>query len=228
MGKNQANRLGHDLARILEGKGQWIGRPFNYNAQTSQYEKVNNIDPQTGKPKLRSDGQEMTTADVARSNATGEWSKMDPQPQIFTTARFSFYKEIYDKENGDTINLELTDDGRRKLSTLDGNNATRWHAQTKLITMFKYPDELKGLNDDLYKKTLNSMANATKSMDALQLKGFIDYNAESVPTVTQADKDRLIKLIGNEHKRIETEEQKKREEEERKRAEKESKKEEEK
>ena len=207
MGQGEASRLGHDLVRIMEGKGQWVGRPFKYEydpeTKTGQYKKID--------PGKRSDGTEISVADMARSNATGEWSKMDPQPQIYTTARFSFYKETYNKKTGATESYKLTEDGKRKLSTLDPNNANRWHAQTKLMVMFKNHEDLQKLNGELYKRTLDSMGTTTKNMTSAELKQYIDYQAESVPTVTQEEKDKLMELVDEAGKSLLEEEKKKKE-----------------
>lgn len=60
------------------------------------------------------------------------------------------------------------------------------------------------------------MGTTTKNMLPAELKNYIDYQADSVPTVTQEEKDKLMKLVNETGKRLleedkEKEEKKKKE-----------------
>ena len=150
MGEQAAYRLGLDMVRVMEGNGQWIGRPFNADSKTGQYYIVG----KEGKPITKSwkdmdPGERKVAADASRYAAHVEWSKQDPQKQINTTGRFTYVVEKYDPD-GNTVVTELTEAGKEKIAVLEPGQFNRMHTHSRATLFYRFGNDVKKLNAGLY------------------------------------------------------------------------------
>jgi hypothetical protein len=160
MDKQDALRLGYDLMRMHENNGQWLGRIIKYDGKTGQYAFEDDEKDSSG-------NVIQSKYDVARNNATIEWSKQDPQAQARTTGRFSLIKERYGA-GGVTIDGGITNAGRKMISTIGGEHANRVQRHTRNVMMLNHADEVEQLNPDLYSRSIALYQAATAAMTTNQ------------------------------------------------------------
>ena len=174
MGEQAAYRTGHDLIRAMEINGRWIGRPFDFNVKTRQYE--------------------IRDAKVAEATAHGEWTKEDPQKQAINFGRHSLIAESYDKD-GNTIDKGLSEYGIKKLGKIQSNQAGRMKAQTKDVALFNHAHELKKINLGLYKELLKEVNLATSGLEDKEIDSFLEEKKKEMPKAAEEEVAKSLRLL---------------------------------
>lgn len=179
MGEQDAHRLGHDLMRIEESVGQWLGRPFQVeiDAKTGEAKYIITGPTPEIKEKAwkdRTDEEKEASAKWARQIANVEWTKQEPQMQTRLTGRFSFIHEGYEPKTGKTIDEGLTEDAPRKIATLSARNADRFHTHSMATLMLNHAEEMKEINPGFYDALDTRLKIETEGMTPEQIKAYME------------------------------------------------------
>ncbi|MDD5589548.1 MAG: hypothetical protein PHQ47_00025 [Candidatus Portnoybacteria bacterium] len=199
MGEQQAYRFGHDMIRMMESNGQWIGRPFAANA-SGKYE-LSGVEGVAGKKAAWGDlneEQKKAVMELAAQNAHVEWTKQDPQKQSINTGRFSYIDEEYELgANGeiDTIDGGLTTAGLQKLSMIQPSQANRLNTHSKAMLMTFHADEFKKTNAGVFNKIMEDMTAAVRGMDKPGIENFVANFTQPIAHITSVIRDKNGKEV---------------------------------
>ena len=143
----------------------------------------------------RTDIEKELIADVARTNATVEWSKQDPQMKARTIGRFGLIKEGYGPD-GRTIDLGLHGDWSEKISQIPPKQSDRWQGHTRKLMLLNHAGELEKANKALYDACVTDYRNKTAGMSDEQIKQTLESEATDVASIEPAKREEsLNKLI---------------------------------
>lgn len=174
MGEQMAYRLGHDLTRMMENNGQWIGRSFGVDPESGKYHITAPTKEISQKSwDERTEEEKEVSMVQAEKNAHIEWSKGDPQEQVRKLGRFSIIDESYGP-NGETLDNGLSEAGREKIAIISPGHANRLNTHTFNNLVFNHFEEVKELNPALYEKLGEMLKDQTKGLTPDQAQEVIE------------------------------------------------------
>lgn len=174
MGEQMAYRLGHDLTRMMENNGQWIGRSFGVDPESGKYYVTAPTKEISQKPwEERSPEEKEASMVQAERLAHVEWSKGDPQEQVRKLGRFSIIDESYGP-NGETLDNGLSEAGREKIASVLASHANRLNTHTFNNLVFNHFEEVRELNPALYDRLGDMLKEQTKGLTPEQTQEFIE------------------------------------------------------
>jgi len=183
-GEQAAYRFGHDMGRIMEDNGQWIGRPFDVDVNKKTGESTYFIRESGGKSWSTMNREERkAVGDAARGAAFYEWRKQDPQKQANTTGRFSYIHENYEADPDNPQDGGLTKAGEDRIVALEATQSNRIHAHSRAILIFNHGDRVKELNRGVYNNLTKLYKEAVTGMDNDQIRDYLDRQTDGLPAL---------------------------------------------